>query len=441
MRIEALSESELTKLFRPSKSNPEYIHGRESTTIEYKQSYNHGGMAQYFKTMASFANADGGYIIFGIGDSPRVFLGLTEKAKNQFDNIKIEEFTQNLNEYFQPEIKWGHAIFEYRDKFYGVIYTYALSSKPCICSKNFSEKNGKLCLEEGDIYYRYRARSQKIRYAELNNIFNQSREQEAQKWRKLIEHTAKIGISNASILNLNNGEMVIGNSMVIMDEELINKIQFIKEGSFVEKEGAPAIRLIGNVENITTYDGVILTAPKLRAIEQEDVVRAFLKNSVIEAPFEFIKIIMNCNSGFQPIYYYIKQHGSTINEIIDYIEESQKSSQTIRILLERLKGRKEEKQILSKNDSESYLNKMKYLEKWEKQKIEEIKIELEKKENNNWFLQSFFLIDDATLKQEHSYFKETLFELYEEIYKSSRSNIAGLFRRVLCRLDEVLYFD
>ena len=37
MKKEALSESVLTKLFTPSKSNSDYIHGRESTTIEYKE--------------------------------------------------------------------------------------------------------------------------------------------------------------------------------------------------------------------------------------------------------------------------------------------------------------------------------------------------------------------------------------------------------------------
>ena len=48
-----LSSSELTKILTPSKKNPEYIHAREGKTIEFKESYNHGSMAQYFKTMAS----------------------------------------------------------------------------------------------------------------------------------------------------------------------------------------------------------------------------------------------------------------------------------------------------------------------------------------------------------------------------------------------------
>ncbi len=55
----------------------------------------------------------------------------------------------------------------------------------------YDDKNKKYSLEEGDIYYRYRGRSQKIRYAELRSIFDQVAEREVMKWRKLIEHTAK----------------------------------------------------------------------------------------------------------------------------------------------------------------------------------------------------------------------------------------------------------
>lgn len=44
-----LSESKITKLFTPSKNNENYIKARESTTIEYKESYNYDSMAQYDK--------------------------------------------------------------------------------------------------------------------------------------------------------------------------------------------------------------------------------------------------------------------------------------------------------------------------------------------------------------------------------------------------------
>ena len=304
----------------------------------------------------------------------------------------------------------------------------------------YDDKNKKYSLEEGDIYYRYRGRSQKIRYAELRNIFDQAAEREAMKWRRLIEHTAKIGISNASLLNMNNGELGIDNSVIVMDKALVNQIKFIKEGSFVEKDGDPTLKLIGSVSNIEAFDGIVVTAQKLRAIEQEDIVKAFLKNSEVEAPFEFIKVILNSSSGFQPIYYYIRQSKSSVQDVIDYIESSHKSSQTIKLLLERLKGKRVEQQLFKKNETEASKNKIRYKELWEQQRVQDIKLELEEKKNENWFLQSFFLIDDNHIKSSSEYYKEVLLELYEERYKHLKGIDASNFRKVLCRLDEAIYF-
>ncbi len=42
--------------------------------MEFKESYNHGSMAQYFKAMDSFANNSAGYILFGVGDRPLIIL-------------------------------------------------------------------------------------------------------------------------------------------------------------------------------------------------------------------------------------------------------------------------------------------------------------------------------------------------------------------------------
>ena len=60
-----LSADILTNLFRTSPKDPLRIINREGSTIEFKESYSHANMAQYFKTIAAFANNSGGYIIFG----------------------------------------------------------------------------------------------------------------------------------------------------------------------------------------------------------------------------------------------------------------------------------------------------------------------------------------------------------------------------------------
>jgi len=58
----------------------------------------------------------------------------------------------------------------------------------------------------------------------------------------------KAGPQNAAILDTETG--LIGkneNSILMLDEELIKKIKFIREGSFTEKEGSPTLKLIGDV--------------------------------------------------------------------------------------------------------------------------------------------------------------------------------------------------
>lgn len=99
-RSEPLSLEVLTGIFRTSPKDPKRIINREGTTIEFKESYNHGGIAQYFRAIAAFANNSGGYILFGVGDKPRRLLGLGEKSLKQFEELKVEEFTKNLLDYF-----------------------------------------------------------------------------------------------------------------------------------------------------------------------------------------------------------------------------------------------------------------------------------------------------------------------------------------------------
>ena len=128
-----LSQEILLGIFRTSPNDPTRIINREGTTIEFKEAYNHGGMAQYFRTMAGFANNSGGYILFGIGDKPRRLIGLEGKKLQVFEDLKVEEFTKNLQVYFSSEIHWDHCTFEFRGKKYGVIYVFPLKRKPCIC--------------------------------------------------------------------------------------------------------------------------------------------------------------------------------------------------------------------------------------------------------------------------------------------------------------------
>lgn len=435
-----LSRSNLSEIFTPNLRNPSLIRSREGKKIEFKKSYNHAGMAQYMRTMASFANADGGYIIFGIGDSPRKFIGLSKRSREQFESLKIEEFTHNLNEYFQPEIKWEHSLFEHESKDYGIIYTYPLENKPCICKKKYNDKDGSPYLKEGDIYYRYRARTERIRYAELNQIFEEKAEKQIKMWMDLIQQTGKIGIENAALLNLNEGEVTTQSSKVILDEKLLKELRIIKEGEFVEKDGAPTLKLIGEINGISTAGIVVNTTPKLKAISQEEIIRSFLKNEDIDSPFEYIKMILNMTSGLQPIYYYMRKTGKSREDILEYIESEGKYSQTINMIIERMNGRKVEPRSLKETNTPAYFGKKKYLKHWRNFTIMDLVDEFRDDRKSVWACQAFLSVPTEELIKHERNYKEILLELYNEVFIKKKGIAKRKFRKLLCRLDEVIYF-
>lgn len=152
------------------------LKSRESNTVEFKESFNKGNTAKYAKTMAAYANNRGGYILFGVKDNPRTVIGL---SNNNFDNLNQEQFTEAINSLFSPAIEWecgiivvdvpkknenGEIITE--QKKIGWIYSEEAEQKPIIAQKaNESEK-----IASGDVYYRYRARTQKIKFAEMARI-------------------------------------------------------------------------------------------------------------------------------------------------------------------------------------------------------------------------------------------------------------------------------
>ena len=86
-------EQEVMKILSRRTSNGK-LRSRESNTVEFKKSFNMGSAAAYVKTMAAFANNTGGYIIFGIEDSPRSILGL---KNNNLENLKQEKLTETIN--------------------------------------------------------------------------------------------------------------------------------------------------------------------------------------------------------------------------------------------------------------------------------------------------------------------------------------------------------
>jgi predicted HTH transcriptional regulator len=224
------------------KAGKTYLKTRESPNIEFKKSFNVANIAEYGKDMAAFSNHSGGYLIFGVEDKPHIPVGLQNDRFNETDESVITSF---LNDHFAPAVDWEKDIIVWKRKTFGVIHVFESASKPVMATSDAGKKQE---IKSGEIYYRYVGRSEKVKYAELSQIIDNRLNSENLRWRELFQKIARIGPENATILNTLDGEIEEGNRMILIDNDLIKKIKFIKEGQFNEKEGALTLKLIGEIQ-------------------------------------------------------------------------------------------------------------------------------------------------------------------------------------------------
>ena len=249
------SHEEIVKGILSKTDSKGILKSRESNTVEFKENYNKANISAYAKTMASFANHQGGYIIFGVKDKPNKVVGL---KNDNFENLNQEQFTDVLNNYFSPAIEWetGVTSIEFLDtdiqvkqKNIGWIYTYEAENKPIIAQKNIDSEK----VSNGDVLYRYRARTQKIKSAEMQKIISDGIKRERERVYELIERIKNADTTHLGIVNYTNGRFSTPYGIdVEFDRKLVAKVlkkaRFIKEGSFNEKEGAPVIKVTGNID-------------------------------------------------------------------------------------------------------------------------------------------------------------------------------------------------
>lgn len=205
--------------------------------------------------MAAFHNHRGGYIVFGIKDSPRKIVGL---KNDNFERFPQERFTESINALFSPAIDWETGIITINQSLndqhqqeikIGWIYTKEGEYKPTIAQKaNNNEK-----INNGDIFYRYRARTEKIKYPELNGIIENRINKDRENLIKILETIKNTETVNLGIINYSTARLTTPYGVdAIFDKKLVTQVlkkaKFIHEGSFNETEGIPVLKITGNLD-------------------------------------------------------------------------------------------------------------------------------------------------------------------------------------------------
>jgi len=255
---------------------------REGQELEFKEQFNLAALADYFRDFAAFSNNRGGYLIFGIKDTPRTRTGLSEKSIEQFEKIDPEKITGYLLEIFSSDIWWEAALIEIGGSSLGVFKIYEAATKPIIAKKDEGKDQ---TIKNGEVYFRYGGRTQKIQSAELENIINKRIDQNNKYWLDLMSKIGKAGPQNAAILDTERALIEIDDTKVlVLDEELAGKLKFIKEGQFSEKEGAATLKLIGDVV----------------PIDKIEVIRRVKENLIKDYPYSALELLPEVQKIYPP---------------------------------------------------------------------------------------------------------------------------------------------
>lgn len=243
-----IEEGEIQEVLR---SNGGRLFHRESQMLEFKEQYNFAALADYFRDFAAFANNRGGLLVFGVTDSPRVAVGMNQKSIDSFEKIDPEKITGFLLDMFSANISWEQASFEIGGKTFGVFKIAEATSKPVIARKDEGKDQ---TIKNGEIYFRYGGRTQRIQSAELESIINHRIEQTNRDW---IEHVRAIGVTGprgAIVLKSEDQITRAGGTLLVVEKKLAEKLKFIREGEFNEKTGAATLKVVGDVVPIDTVE-------------------------------------------------------------------------------------------------------------------------------------------------------------------------------------------
>jgi hypothetical protein len=220
------------------------VASREGKRLEFKQDFVAGDLSDYTKVLASFANASGGVIVFGVSNKPRMIVG----AKDMTDEAN---WANRLRDDFEPELP-----FSIREYVIGKHTLYAVGVDPClhkpvICKRTRSKvvedkKTGKKdvgVIQEGAVYYRYAGQTRTIGFAELHTMLVERETQYLRKMMETLQVIQKVGLENAGIV-----DMSVPKSRIFMSKETAKGLASIDKGQIVQEGGAPAYVVVGNVD-------------------------------------------------------------------------------------------------------------------------------------------------------------------------------------------------
>jgi Putative DNA-binding domain len=302
--LDPLSETSIDAMFiKDAKGIWRFRHG-ESDVHECKSNFGLKHTGPWLRAIAALANNRGGYVLLGVHDKDSNPLAGEDKSYQvtgmsgiSFGKTDISELTKRIKSTFDPTPRIKIASHMIDGMEVGVIHVDQHESRPVIATKPDGDQ-----IREGDILFRYPGQSARIKYSDLRALLDQRDAQARRGVLPMVERLLTLGPERAMIADLEAGLLSDGLGVIQIDEQLLERINFIREGEFDQKVGAPTLRLVGDVRTVKT-------ASRLRKgfITKSDLIREFLSQTEPSEPTEYIRCVVEGNQvDWLPIHYFAR---------------------------------------------------------------------------------------------------------------------------------------
>lgn len=301
--LDAMDEKMLRSFFDKDANGAWRCTAGETDEFECKEGFSLRNFGKPLRTIAGFANNRGGYLFFGVKDKPLGF-AVSGLADDRFTDTDQNKFSQTIRSVLEPTPRFRVASLKLDALTVGVIHVEPHSAKPVIASKTEGD------VAEGAIYYRYPGETKAICYADLRAILDERDQRSREAILPMVQRLLELGPKDAMVANLADGQLEGGTRPIIIDQQLVDRIKFIRDGEFDEKEGAETLRLVGDV-NAVDLSSVTTIKTVRTELTEESIVRNFVGRVVVEEPLAYFRQASHEQTFLLPIFYYLHLAGQS----------------------------------------------------------------------------------------------------------------------------------
>lgn len=284
-----------------------FMRNDETDTIECKLNFRLNPeirFADVIRSIAGLANNEGGYILFGVENATFKATGMSNEEFSQTDPAMIN---RTLSSALDPVPRVTKSTITVGGKILGILRVDRIDAGPVIALKNIGGD-----VKEGGIYYRYVGETRLIKPGELRQVIEKRIQRGLAAF---AQRMTRIATGTEATLNLETGVVEGTTGRLLIDRDLLRQVQFIREGDFTEIKGAPALRVVGDVEPTSQVERERVKIIRDN-VTADAVIRNFLRDERVSDPLQYLHAQLHQQRKWMPIWYYLRLSGLSGEQLI-----------------------------------------------------------------------------------------------------------------------------